>query len=271
MIYRKDTSNIPLYGFINLSKLTGVMHYVTTRDGGVSSGPYESLNLSINVGDNPDYVRFNRFKLAGELGIHRERLVFPGQVHSDNIKVIDSSYLMLTNIRKKNFLDETDALITKEPFVCLSVLVADCTPVLFYDKKKKIIAVAHSGWQGSLSNIAGKTVKKLLTDFDCTPANIYAGIGPSISPENYTIKRDVAGLFLNTYENIKDEFIKRNSDDKYLLDLWTLIKLQIEKEGVPGENIEMPGLCTFKNHDRFFSHRRSKGKTGRFAAGIMLK
>lgn len=271
MIYRKDTSNIPLYAFKNLSKLSGLIHYVSTREGGVSSGPYESLNLSINVGDNPDYVRFNRFKLAGELGIHRERMVFPGQVHSDNIKVIDSSFLMLTNIRKKNFLEETDALITKESFVCLSVLVADCVPVLFYDKKKKLVAVAHSGWHNSLLNIAGKTVKTLINDFDCDPVDIYVGIGPSISPENYTVKKDVASLFLKNYENMKDEFIKKISDDKYLLDLWTLIKLQIEKEGVPGKNIEISGLCTFKNYDRFFSHRRSKGKTGRFAAGIMLK
>lgn len=271
MIYRKDTSSIPLYAFKNLSKLPGIMHYVTTREGGVSSGAYESLNLGTSVGDNPDYVRFNRFKLAGELGIHRERLVFPGQAHSDNIKVIDSSYLMLSNIRKKSFLEETDALITKEPFVCLSVLVADCAPILFYDKKKKVIAVAHSGWHSSLANIAGKTVEKLVSDFDCDPANIFAGIGPSISPENYTVKMDVASLFLKNYENINDEFIKKISGDKYLLDLWTLIKLQIEKEGVPGKNIEISGLCTFKNYDRFFSHRRSKGKTGRFAAGIMIK
>lgn len=267
----KRENNIPLYYFKSFLEQDGIMHYVSCKRGGISTGLHESMNLSYLVGDNPELVRFNRFKLAGELGIHTDRLIFPKQGHTDNIKIIDYNFLLLDGYRKQKYLEYTDALITKEPHTFISVLVADCVPVIFYDKIKSVIAVAHAGWKGMLKRIVSKTASKMRDNFLCSPNNIIAGIGPSIGPNNFVVDEDVANKFKKEFKEVAPTFLTRCEDGKFQLDLWTLAKFQLLDEGIDEANIEIAEMCTFDQKKLFYSHRRDQGNTGRFACGIMLK
>jgi YfiH family protein len=267
----KRDNNIPLYYFNNFLDQDGVLHYVSSKNGGISTGVFDSLNLSYNVGDNPELVRFNRFKLAGELGVHNDRLIFPRQSHSDNIKVIDYNFLLLDGYKKQKYLENTDALITKEPHIFISVLVADCVPVIFYDKIKAVVAVAHAGWKGSLKRIVAKTASKMKDHYLCGAKNIIVGIGPSIGPENYIISEDVASKFKKEFKDETNKFLTRMKDDTFQLNLWELTKIQLLDEGIAEENIEFSEMCTFEKQKLFYSHRRDQGNTGRFACGIMIK
>lgn len=271
LMITKKSNNIPLLYFKHLSQEESIIHYVSTRKGGISMNEFDSLNLSYQVGDNPEYVRFNRFKLAGELGIHPERLVFARQQHTDTIKYIDGNFLLLDGHRKQSYLEATDALITKEPHICLSVLVGDCVPILFYDTVKTIIAVAHAGWKGSLQSITTKVVDKMTHDFLCAPANIKVGIGPCISKKNYVIDSELMLRFKNAFEHFAPEILNEIDENHHELDLVLLNKLQLKEAKIPESNIEIAGLCTFDQNKKFYSHRFAQGKTGRFACGIMIK
>ena len=253
--------------FANLNRFSELLHFCTTRIGGCSSNNYSSFNLELNSGDLPENVDQNRIRLCAALDISTDLLVFPKQTHSATIKIIDADFFDLQKEEQKLFLNETDAVITNLKGVCVAVKTADCVPILLFDSKRKVVAAVHAGWRGTAQNIVLKTIKKMAKEFGTETSDLFAGIGPSISPEVYEVGEEA-------WKQFDPEFYHDTNPakaDKRMLDLWSANYHQLTKAGVNALQIEVAGICTLSDPKRFFSARRDGLKTGRMATGIMLR
>ena len=256
-------SSLPVYQFENLLQYPTIHHAITTRKGGISEGYADSLNLGYGVEDHLNYVAENRRRLAEFMGVPFDRLIFQKQTHSTNYKII-------TEKNYRDYIENTDALITTEKGIAIATLGADCVPILLYDKKNKIIASIHAGWKGAVNGIVNKVVSTLKKEFNSKPEDIIAGIGPSICAEVYEVGDEVIEAFKNTFPN-HPLLISNYHNSKAHVDLWAANKTWLINQGVPEKNIEIAGLCTYKNHEIFYSARYFKNKTGRFASCIVIK
>ena len=154
------------------------MHFVSGRGGGVSEGPWTTLNLGLKAGDNPQHVIENRRRIAHALDLQSSQLIFPAQTHSCCVQIVDQD----TSV---DSLTETDALITSTLGLCVCVLSADCVPILLYDPVQRVVGAVHAGWRGTVGQLLTRTVETMRTTFGTQPAHLLAGIGPSISPAVY--------------------------------------------------------------------------------------
>ena len=258
---KKLTHNLPLYQFQSFNKFPEVFHYISSRQGGIREGEIGSLNLSFKVGDHDENVISNRKTLAKAIGIDHSALIFPVQTHSSNVVSVYTG---------KENLEDTDALITREKGICISVMSADCVPVLLFDPREKVVAAIHSGWKGTVSAIVLKTIKAMQENFGSKSNDIIAGIGPSICSEVYEVGEELIEKFEEAFGSKQGLALRENGGKGYL-DLWEANRRLLAGSGVKEENIEVSEICTFKNSDRFFSARKSENKAGRFAAGILLR
>lgn len=259
-----------IWFFENFLRHKGISHFVSTRLGGFSSPPYNSLNLSFNVEDDPEKVLKNRKLLAEALGISLTSLTTAKQIHGCHVKIISEGLRGKGSIDYKGAINATDAMVTNVPDICLMILSADCVPILFFDPSKKVIGVAHAGWKGTLRFVTQKTVKVLREHFGCSPEDIVAGIGPSIGPCCYQVGQEVVCEVEDVF-GAKDECIRKDSaDDVAYLDLRTANLRQLIQAGVPDKNIEMAKICTCHHPNLFYSYRHEKGRTGRFGTGIII-
>ena len=252
-----------------LKKHTVIVHFCTTRKGGVSVGNFSLLNLSPFSGDNPAHFAENKRILCTQLGIQSEKLIIPYQNHGTEVKEIDEAFFGFSAAEKTAYLNGVDALVTKLPGVCIGVTTADCVPLLFFDPTKKVVAVAHAGWRGTCGRIAEKTVLKLQEKYKCNPADILVCIGPSISVQVYEVGKEVIENFEKAGFDIESIVYQQN--EKFHLDLWRANEISLLQVGIKDENIEVAGICTFTEHERFFSARRLGIKSGRMLSGIMLR
>ena len=265
MITKAGPLNLHVFG--NLVNIPDLVHFVTTRVGGFSLPPYNTLNLGLHTADNPGHVRANRAQLALETGIDPDKFLYASQVHSGDVKVIDQEAV------DKGILTETpqtDALITNLPGICLMVMVADCVPVILFDPEKRVSAVVHAGWRGTVQHISANTITLMKERFGCNPARILAGIGPSIGPCCYEVGEDVRDCATQSFGTSEGYLIQKKDSQKPHFDLWFANRKQLTDMGLKHENIETAALCTQCNADTFFSSRAGKGITGRFAAGICM-
>ena len=262
MIYDSH-SLIPVYRFDLLSQEPSIHHGVTTRMGGVSKDFADSLNLGLGVEDNPEDVIENRKKLAAYMQLPFENLVFQKQTHSTNYTIITRDNCTVPVV-------DNDALITAEKGIAIATLGADCVPVLLFDKKNNVIAAIHAGWKGTVHGIVDKVVTVMKKEFNTQPQNILAGIGPSICAENYEVGPEVIEAFHQAFTH-HEAIVTGYHGDKAYVDLWLANKTWLTLHGVPEKNIEVSGLCTYKNHDTFYSARYNKNRTGRFGGCIVLK
>jgi YfiH family protein len=261
-MFEKNESGLPLWHFNNLSAFADIRHFVSGRAGGVSTGEKGSLNLSFNAEDISEHVNINRTRLANALGLPLSRLLFPGQTHSNHVAVVRDASEPLS-------LNNTDALITDCKGISVCVMSADCVPVLLYDVRKKAIGAVHAGWKGTTSKILTATVIKMQEAFQTDPADLIAAIGPSIGPEVYEVGEEVIIAAQKAFG--RDAGVLHNTiSGKGHLDLWKANLLQLTALGVPEASVEVAGICTYTQHELFFSARRSQHKAGRFAAGILL-
>ena len=252
-----------------LSKYKEIAHFCTDRKGGASVGNYASMNMSPFSGDQQEIVALNQRKPCTELGINADKLIIPYQTHGTEIHEIDESFIGLTKKEKGLALYGTDALFTRLPNICIGITTADCVPLLFFDPVKHVIAAAHAGWRGTCNRIGEKTIHSLIDNYKSNPADILVAIGPSISPEVYEIGKEVMDNFRNEGFDLPEIITQRNKS--IYLDLWKANKLTLENAGVLSDHIEISGICTFTEHERFFSARRLGIKSGRMLSGIMLK
>ena len=258
---------LSLLQFKILGSYNNVIHFSSIRNGGSSTGNYSSLNLGLNSGDTRENVINNRERLCAALEITSNRLVFPKQTHTATVKIITESFLIASEEGKKNYLLDTDALITNLSGVCIAVKTADCVPVLLFDPRRKVIAAIHAGWRGTVQKIVGETISQMIQEFGSVPEDLIAVIGPSISPEVYEVGAEVYSQFNAPFYNPTIPY----QPNKRLLDLWKANQEQLLDSGIPVNQIEVAQICTLSDPERFFSARRDGAKTGRMGSGIMLR
>lgn len=256
--------------FKNLLGQRNISHFVSTRTGGFSEAPYDSLNLGLHVGDDRGRVLKNRERLAEAVGIPLDQFTFAGQVHSGTVRVVSDRLRGSGSADQENAVADTDAMVTDTPGICLIVLVADCVPMLFFDPARRAIGVAHAGWRGTLKSIASNTVSAMAEAFGSSPKNIMVGIGPSIGPCCYRVGPDVISQVKSVFRGRNDFIVNESKGGEGYLDLWKANLEWLLRAGIERNNIEIAGRCTCHEPGLFFSYRRQRGDTGRFAAGIML-
>jgi len=236
-------------------------HAVFTRHGGVSPDPWGSLNVGGTVGDDHVRVRENRRLSFDALGCAFESMFDVWQVHSADV-VCAQAPRDLADPHSR-----ADIILTDQPDVTLFMRFADCVPILLHDPRNGIIAIAHAGWMGTLRDVPGATVEALKKHYGSNPADLIAGIGPSIGPDHYEVGADVILQVFQKYADESDRLLK-SQNGKIHFDLWETNHLNLSRAGVG--RIEVAGICTACHTDDWFSHRAEKGRTGRFGALISL-
>ncbi|HID31162.1 MAG TPA: peptidoglycan editing factor PgeF [Desulfobacterales bacterium] len=267
---QKKIDSLTLWFFENLLTHKRIGHFVSTRVSGRSDPPYHSLNLSFNVGDDPDKVLKNRKLLAGALGIPLASVTTAKQIHDGHVKVVSEALRGRGSTNYQGAVNATDAMVTDTENTCLMILLADCVPILFYDPSKRVIGAAHAGWRGTLRFVAHNTVKVFREDFGCSPEDIVVGIGPSIGPCCYQVGQDVVSQVQHVLGARQHCISLKSANGKGYFDLWTANLKQLIQAGIPEKNIELAKICTRHHPEVFFSHRHEKRKTGRFGAGIVI-
>lgn len=249
-----------------------LIHAVSSRHGGFSTGEFSSLNLGLHVNDNPDTVWKNRAAFCELLGVDAEKMITCQQVHGDNIVRVAAEDAGRGKKVYSDAIPDTDALITNEKQLPIMLFFADCTPILIADPVAGAIGVAHGGWKGTVAGIAMKTVEAMVKEFGSNPADMVAGIGPAVGPCCYEVSEDVADKFSAAFPDMTEKILLSTGNaGKYKLNLWKCNELQLLKAGLKQENVEVAGLCTSCNSQRFFSYRADKGKTGRIGALLCLR
>jgi len=237
-------------------------HAVFTRQGGVSPEPWESLNVGGTVGDDLERVRKNRNLSLNALGRNPESVFDVWQVHSADAVCANAPRPEGESLR------QADIILTDKRDVTLFMRFADCVPILFHDPRKGVVGVAHAGWMGTLRDVAASTVKAMQAQYGSNPADILAGIGPSIGPDHYEIGADVILQVMQKFGDDSEQVLKSHNG-KIHFDLWKTSQLLLERAGVG--KIETAEICTACHTDDWFSHRAEKGRTGRFGALISLQ
>ncbi len=259
---------IQLITYNNLNKHAGsIVHFTTTRQGGVSAGEYNSLNLGLYTSDNPQNIETNRKILCDTLGIASAQLITACQTHGTSIKHIDHKHLNLTPGEQKAALQGYDALVCNIPQICITATTADCVPILLYDTRNNAIASIHSGWRSTLSNISQQTITYMQQHFGTQPVNLVASIGACISRQMYEVGHDLYSQFTRKDFDM-DIIFSYLKAGKYLFDIRKTVYLQLQQAGV--SDIEVSNHCTFSDEDLFFSARRQGTASGRMLSGIML-
>jgi YfiH family protein len=233
-------------------------HGVFARHGGVSTGPFASLNMSISTGDALDNIRENRRRGFRALGRDPDSVADVWQVHSAAVVVATAPR------GAREHLGKADALITDRRGVTLFMRFADCVPILLFDPKRRALGLAHAGWKGTLLRIAAAAVSAMADAYGTRPGDLVAGIGPSIGPCHYPVGPEVVAQAREVFADADAVLIPVNG--AHHLDLWTANALTLREAGV--EQIEASAICTGCQPDEFFSHRAEQGKTGRF--GVLM-
>lgn len=246
-----------------------LVHAITTRAGGVSAPPFDSLNMSFARLDDPAAVVENRQRVFRALEIAPERVVQAGQIHGNDVLLVGGQHAGRGALDRSLILPAADAMITKTPDLYLLACFADCTPLLFFDPARGAVGVAHAGRQGTVKRIGAATVCAMQQHFGTRPDDLRVVIGPSAGPCCYNVWPHVADEIRAVFPDAPHVLIQR--DDQTFFDLWAANVATLVQSGVPNEQIEVSSICTIHHAERFFSHRASGGNTGRIAALIGLR
>lgn len=242
-----------------------IRSFTTTRDGGFSTGTYQSLNLSPYTGDLISNFEQNLEKLAIELNLDTSKIFIPYQTHGSRIGVIDEDFLIDT---AKDKLSGIDALITNLKNICIGITTADCVPIFLYDPVQEVTGIAHAGWKGICARIAEETVLKMGENYNSRPEDIFAVIGPSISGQVYQVGDELIDIFREAGHSTDNLFIRRK--DGLFFDIWQASKTQLTETGINPDHIEISGHCTYTEDKLFFSARRQGIKSGRMFSGMVM-
>lgn len=251
MLKKKSSSDEPdIHNFPDLDRL-GFTSFVTGRRGGISPAPFDSLNVSVNVGDTESNVSANMAKIKKSLGF--ENLWAPVQVHGNSVVVID--------LAPPSSPVEADAVITSLSNLTIAVRTADCLPILLADPRRKVVGVVHAGRRSTELQTANDTVRKMQEQFNCDPADIHAGLGPCIRSCCYEVDGETAAKFQNCCGGAGERY----------LDIVEANINQLTNAGILKGKIYDSGVCNSCSKAEFFSHRADGGMTGRFLSGISLR
>ena len=249
----RATKEVPYLQYLKLALNQQLAHGLFTRHGGVSSAPFQSLNISYSVGDRREDVTKNILGIKEAIGA--ERLFFLDQSHKNEILLLRKGQ---DKAPEKNI--SADAMITDIPGMALLIKQADCQGVIVFDPKKRVVANVHCGWRGNVQNILESVIKKLKKDFACNASDLLAAIGPSLGPCCAEFK---------SYDKIFPRSFHSFMVRENYFDLWAISTRQLMDAGLREENIELARICTRCRTDLFFSFRE-EGTTGRFGTVAML-
>ncbi len=252
-----------LHRFASLAGLHWLVHAVSTRQGGVSREPFESLNVGLHVGDDPEAVLENRRRLCEAAGVTLDSLVAGAQVLGNAVAWVTEAHRGRGARDVATALPDADALITDTPGVTLIVFSADCPLIALVDPVRRAVGVVHASRRGTLGLIAARTVRAMERFLSCRPSDLVAAIAPSIGPCCYEVGDEVLAEARAALPGAERFFAQRNG--RWHMDLWAANAAQLAEAGLAPERIELPSACTRCRPDEFFSHRASGGKTGRFA------
>jgi polyphenol oxidase len=256
-LFKTRRAGVVYYQFAGLGEFPELVHQVFSRKGGLSEAPFNGLNVAFSVGDRTEDVQANR-RLVAKAGKWRYT-VYARQVHGTEILLLPGPE---TAAAMAACTPTGDALITAEPGVALVVQVADCQAIMIYDPARRVVANVHSGWRGSVNDIAGKTVAAMEAHFGCRGRDMVAAISPSLGP--------CCAEFVNYRSEIPEKFW-RYKDDVDRFDFWKISCDQLAAAGLKPGNIHVAGMCTRCSSGHFFSYRGEGRHTGRFAVVIGLR
>jgi YfiH family protein len=245
----------------------GVVCAFSSRQGGISEGPFGPLNLGLHVGDEPGCVLENRQRFSRALGVDPRHWVAAQQVHGCNVAVVSQKHRGLGAYSQKTALCGTDGLVTAEAGVWLSCYYADCVPLVFWDSLRGAIGIAHAGWRGTLANIGVCVVRQMVSSFGCEAQDLQVLIGPAIGACCYVVGEEVAMAF----EKRLGQGSLSHRHGRSYLDLRAANRELIVEAGIPPDQIHVSNLCTACHPEAFFSHRRDGSPTGRMTAIIGLR
>jgi YfiH family protein len=231
-----NENDLAFYRFAVFEPCSSLAHGVFSRYGSTKAG---NFNLAPGNGDEEAEMNTNLDLVTDTLGF--ESIVFAGQVHGDRSLVVQTN-------PAPEALNGYDALITRESGLGLLITVADCQGVVLYDPRQQILALVHNGWRGSVVDILGKTVSRLVKEFSVKPGDILAGISPSLGP--------CCAEFVHYKKELPEDFQAYHVGDRHF-DFWAISRDQLMETGIKPENIEVAGVCTKCSHE-FFSYRRDK-------------
>ncbi len=237
----------------------------STRNGGVSRPPYNSLNLSFGTEDLLAHVEGNRSTFCRSFGLDPHQLLTVKQVHGKDLLLIDEPNPDLSHFLKI----EVDAIVTNQPGIMIGVLTADCLPILVWSEQQQVVAAIHAGWRGAANGLVDKTVQSMVRQFGCDVSELKAAIGPGIGAHQYEVDRPVRDAFRKG-TGFWDEISSETRLGHWQLNLPLSCQLQLEKLGLKPQHIDIAGECTCCHPELLFSHRRDKGTTGRQLGFIML-
>jgi polyphenol oxidase len=230
-----------------LATLDGIRHAFFTREGGVSSGIYASLNGGVGSNDAAGDVAENRARMASALGVASARLLTPYQIHSPSVVVAEGEW-------RSDARPRADAVVTTIPGLAIGVSTADCGPVLFADPEARVVGAAHAGWRGALSGVIEATLETMVAQ-GATRANIRAALGPMIRQPNYEVGPDLIAKFIDADADNTRFFEPAQREQHALFDLAGYIRARLTRAGIA----EAGDLhrCTYADDSQFFSYRRS--------------
>lgn len=234
---------------------TNLISGESTRHGGISKAPYDSLNLGGSTEDQSEYVLENNHRFFSALGVPFDQVAKSYQVHGAAIIQVNQP------ARFEGF----DALITNIPGIQLAVTIADCTPILIYDPVTQSVAAIHAGWRGTVQEIVTKTLQKMQEAYQSNTKDCIAYIGTCIDQNAFEVGPEVA-------EHFSEEYKVWNSESgKYYVDLKGANQHQLLKAGIPLSQIEISKYSTVLHNEDYFSYRKENGITGRMLATIGMK
>lgn len=241
----------------------GFAHGFSLRTGGVSEGPFESLNLGRTVGDDPSHVAENLARFSEAAGCDPTRLFEVSQVHGDTVVDVKAT----DEVAEVRAL-EADALLTAAPGAAVAVRTADCLPVLMADPRTGAVAAVHAGWRGVVAGVVEAAVERLVQTHGVRPEELVAAIGPHIRAEAFEVGFDVAEAIADAAHGA-DVVLERAPRPH--ADLAAAVRAQLAHRGLSPDHVDDVGGCTLSEPERFFSHRRDAGRTGRHLSAIVAR
>ncbi len=257
---RHVVDSLAYYTFESLGDSGNLIHGISTRHGGISPAPFNTLNVGRTVRDDPHRIATNLQRWHAALALDTANTVHAIQTQADCVAVVNSSH-------RGTLVAGVDALLTNERRLPMMMRFADCVPILLYDPRHHATGIVHAGWRGTVLKIVTLAARAMFDTFHTRPSDLVAGIGPSAGPCCYSIGEDVIARVRESFPQ-EAEALLASRDGAIYLNLWQANAVQLRALGV--EKIEIAGLCTVEHTDEFFSARAER-KTGRFGAIIMLR
>ena len=243
-------------------------HGFSTRVGGVSPAPWDSLNLGIARGDTPENLQENYRRFCAVLGVDAHRTVLSRQVHEDNIRLVTEADAGKGLWRERDY-ESVDAMICREPNLPLVVFSADCGIILLWDPEHRAVGAVHAGWRGVASGLVKKTALRMQEVFGSDPAQLRCAIGPAIGPCCFETDEDVPTALRQALGDAVKPYMEKHGA-KWHIDLKAINAHWLRCAGVPAHQIDVCSHCTACMPELYWSHRKTGNARGAQIAMISL-